>query len=314
VAKTKETVEPADTDFTDFTDPLDQIDEEESKVSAPPATEAPKPSHPDTLVRRARILGIDDATIKKLDSDQLDDLVFREHRKLTLQEAQDMRAARGEEREIKRDPAPEPEEDEDFEADELEQIDPVVLKAMRRQQAKLKELKELKKEIAQSKEREQIRQTRSNEEAYDMAFESLGAKYEKIFGKGDGRELDHTSKEMKRRLAVLRDAGLDLDLDGPTTIKRKLIKAAEGLYGDFAVEPKAETVEPSPYDEVEKPVEKNGHPTKKEWEQAALAKPTQRRAKPPTSEAAAREAVREYYRAHGITTGEESEQLEGVPD
>jgi hypothetical protein len=180
--------------------------------------------------------------------------------------------------------------------------------------------KQLEKTIKSTEEREKTRAQRAITEAADVAIEALGEKYEKVFGKGEMRDLDPGSKTAKRRTAAFRAAGID-ELDSQASIMRKLRKAANELFDDLiqeAPKPKAKA-KAAPEDEEgddddAPPTNGNGkHFTKKEWAEGATIPPTSRRPKPRDDEDSMRQVVRQWMRDN-VKEETEAEVFDGLPE
>ncbi len=290
--------------------------------STTPAVETPEqkaPVHPDYLVHQARLFGVTDEQLQELSSNQLHNFVVQQASRHAMLEAQDARRVdehRNEPVVPKQPPSQETEEDYiTYLRDEL-RMDP---KAIALFQAQSKRLKELEGKAGEIEKRETTRQMRTTADACEAAIEELGSKYEPFLGKGDLASLSQNSDEVACRRSIYAGAGIDENVDSHATIKRKFMKQAQRIYGK-AIPPDAPKAPEKPANPYAAAPKNGNGPGKKpavteeEWDQGALATPTNRKPKPHRGEEAAREAVRSYYREHNISDESDDEQLRNVPD
>jgi hypothetical protein len=178
------------------------------------------------------------------------------------------------------EPVPEAKPDEfDLGIDNEADYDPKLIGALKKLGGTRKEIDDLKKQLAQRDSRDFERDTRRTAAMIDAAFAAM-PEYEKIFGKGAGSELGTDKPEMQRRIAVLRQANIDMREIGSVGQLRARLKAATDL-----IYPASMLTKPAnPYDVAETPKPANGKADKsritpEEWDAAALARPTQRKGK-----------------------------------
>ncbi len=235
----------------------------------------------DYLVNQALDLGYSQTEIDSLSSEALGASIRSTVRE-RLAYRQQQGAARDLDNATIRQPAtPEPEED-------LEAFDPIIVKRLRAAEAAEKRVANLEARLAKQEDRELQRQAGQVESALDDAFAALGERYEKLLGKGPAAALDKTSAELRRRIAILKDAGIDFQAL-PTTpqLKAKLKASAEAFY--------PAPVEPNAY-------ETNGKSrvSPAEWAEAGLARPTQRAGAPePKGDALATQNMEKKLKERG---------------
>ena len=289
----------------------------------PPAAKIPEApavqSHPRDLLDAARNLGIpeDYLTPGVMPTLALTDFVVR----MRIKDAALESLPRPNQ------PKEEPEYDPEAALATVEQeipANPEVLKLLKWQAKKLKEL------AGQPKTEEVVKQAFAardqatvGERAIDTAFGQLGAKFEKLFGKGALADMEDGPQKSKR-LAVFNNARIDFTKDNPATIRQKVIAAANSVYGDLVSDPAPAPASPaSPAGAygaaapavTPEPAKKLM--TKEEWEAASLAQPTATKPKKSKGEQAAVDHIKEFYRELGINGHgrelDDEEQFEGVP-
>jgi hypothetical protein len=244
---------------------IDDDDDDEDTATEPVVPEVPettpaKPAatytHPASLVRTARNFGITDGKIASTPTDMLDSICDTLMAQWEAQQQKQQAA-----------PAPakvaevEPTDAEllDMTEEELAEWDPRVVK-MHAKNARAtheaeKRNKALEAELAQVKKSEQQRAGEAMGRMVDSAFAALNSPL--LGGKQPGSKLDSNSDEMERRVVVLDKLN---QLKQRWTVES--IKAmAKKIYG--LAEPEAPTKKPKISEE--------------EWEEAVVAKPTNRK-------------------------------------
>lgn len=305
------------------------VEAEKPAANAKPSlAPASKSKHPAGLVRRALRFGAAQAAIDAASTDELDDWVERTEIEVEREREQAQRARSTDEAIDRTRTRPAAKAEPAVEEDELglgeleKELDPRVVKFLKAQTERLKAAEG---ELKQATEREKVRQQRTTEELYDAAFAGLDKKYQKVFGDGDGREMPGTSKELRRRIAVLKESGIDVQNDSPASMRRKISKAAEELYGEIlgqaAAEPKEDDagaysgVKPS--QELTRKSKGNGTPriTKEQWDDGGLATPTHRASKEPKGRDRAIRAVAAQMKERGLTEDDMSGfEEDGLPE
>jgi hypothetical protein len=230
------------------------------KPSETPAT----PNHPAYLSELAKSFGFDDDDMKSMSSEALGRAITKAQKRdaewnQRLQSQKPQPQAK----------APEPEPEFDLGVD-LKEIDEGVAGAFEKlKQARIqdaKELKELRKAIAENQERERARSQQQATQLVDDAFEALGPEYEEYFGKGSVDDIAKDPKLLRRRIIALQETGLNVEVASGKQILSKLKKVADEVLG---IKPKAK-------EEPEPEARPNGRPTRREWNAAGTALPTQR--------------------------------------
>lgn len=256
-------------------------------ASLPAPAEPAAPKHSGRLVRMARDLGLSDEEINSTPTEQLDDIVYHLNRQAlqsareasrteTFHQSQDRRAAPQEE-----PVAPEAPDEYGLDLDES-QYAPGLVRALKEVAGKSKrEIEALQKQVRSLEEREKNRQQESVTRQLDRLFEK--ADKPTLFGKGGRHELAAEGPEYMRRIAVL--SAMDRMKEG--TLAEKFQRAVTMLYGQA----------PQPSEPA------NGNQLsdqQKRWNDAALAKPTQRQSEEPKGEAKALKSAARYMRENGI--------------
>ncbi len=260
-----------------------------------------KPKHSARVVRLAHEFGFSDATIDNLAPEALEDAVY------DLVKERLQAKADGSKESILAGDRAQPAPAKVQEAVEQETIDwgkddegkplseddhaPVV-RSLAKDNAELKrQLKSLSARLAELEGREVARHNESLARRADRVFQ----KNADLFGAGSVHELDRSSAEYDRRMAVLQAAER---IQGGS-IEERLTKATERLFpGRQSAEKKAE------------PAVKQ---REKDWEEGSLSKPTHRKgaAEPPSRSKAVR-AVEDYLKQNGADATAE-EQLAEFP-
>lgn len=282
--------------------------------TTPPAPAAPR--HPDWLTRQAQEMGLDPELVDALDSAKLARLVNHQLRQqLSLQE-QFSRQRTVQDGQVQ-PPPPKEEEPEIDLGPEGEQLDPAFAKVFKGILGKhfsehKKEVKKLQEQFEARQKADEERQASEADGLIDAAFARLGASYERYFGKGSYRTLQPGSPEMRRRLAALRDAGVDLKRPDRATIVGKLRAAAAALYA-----PAPEPAAPAGASGYEQRARERPAPQPQigedEWDSAALNRPTHRNgAQEPKGEALA--VANLTRRMQQAEAAGDQEILDGIPD
>lgn len=223
-------------------DPNDHPDSQLEALTMPfkPATLPPPPAPAPTIIskrlkRQALEAGISEATISRCDEDTLEELVDRyqaqareiHEGKIRQQALQDaLRAVPQQQPGVSTPQTVAPEDDLGI---DLTEVHPALAEGIKKLH---KDNLELKRFQAESMQREVNRVAQTQRDLIDEAFESLGEDYHSVFGKGAvGAEVQTTSAEFKRRVAVLQASGLDLSKQPPgKAIKNAVIQAAKELF------------------------------------------------------------------------------------
>lgn len=254
-----------------------------------PPVEKQTPKHSSRTLREARDLGLDDNYAQSLSTDALEEVVYHLNRQARHKPAEKPVA-----------PVEEPIDwGTDGEGKALTEKDyaPAVVRLVKQQHAKDKELNELKEEIKTTRQREAASQVDRNSAVIDSAFAALGAGYEKHFGKEPGSSLAADKPEMKKRIAILRAAGITLATVDPAKINGQVKEAVE-LFGL------------SPEEEPEVAAKKD------RWNRGGLAIPTARDRKEVMGEDGAKKAVASLLRKKGFDTvaTDDDEESASIPD
>lgn len=246
----------------------------------PPAEPTPAvpvvADHPAALVQAAQEFGISDEEIAELPTRALFSQVSRLYK--TQQQFIGQQAMQRQIQDSQVKPLPPAEEDFDIgDPDFEQQVDPLIVKTIKKLGLQSrKEIESLRSELSKRDQRDADRALRENVAAIDTAFASLGKQYEKIFGKGGGVALQKSGgPEFQRRIAALNAAGININEVNRETILGQLKGAADILFvlpsgADPYTAAQRVAAEPTPV----KPT--NGRFTEQEWEESALAHPTQR--------------------------------------
>lgn len=240
-----------------------------------------KKSHPKWLERQARDLGISDDEMGEMETDVLGEAVTA-----TMRFAQEDKRARATE---PREPVPPSEPGIDWGKDDSgramteEDYAPAVASAVKSNHSLEKRVKQLEGIVQSLLQNEGRRAADSHFDKIDTAF--MGLKdMTGIIGTGSRHDLERGSPEMKRRMAILREAQ---DLAGKdateAAILRKLPEAAKSLFGTAATPAPAAST--PPVAEIER------------WNNGATARPTHRDGAPePKGRKAAEKAVAQILR------------------
>ncbi len=290
------------------------------------APEPAKSKHPEALVLRAKELGADDAYIDSLTTNQLAHAIYlTERRERELLREQQVANA------LQRQPAPEPPpapavvDDDVIDAETASAIDPKILKRLDRVKSLEKELEEIKGHVKAGAERERAREQKTVFDRIDDAFASMGEKYAKLFGEGTHEELaSGNPSALRRRAAVVREAGFTKDIPAPKVLLQKLRAIADDL---FMPAESAAPQDPNAYGEGvipkgKQPAKPKGgaRPTQEEWDEAALVQPTSRQSPVDKvkGDKAAMQAVHDWQKRNGRANEDDLEnpavQLNGVPE
>lgn len=269
-------------------------------ATEPAPAVATRPEHPASLVEAAREAGITDRVMAKLGTDELIEVVLANQAKMNaIAEATAKRSP-------VRQPKPEPEVDEDDRelADLATEFgeDNKIVRKMRKDHERHKKLETMLTERAKT---DALRHQNESYDAIETAFESLGPKFEKLFGKGTINEIADGNKAKRKMVAMA--AGIDFNADSPRMIQRKITQAALQAFGDLVADPAPATSQPA------KPNGKQITPD--QWDQGVLAKPTS--AKPPRAKVAANAAIADRMSEMGVYAGAKGgngDDFDGIPD
>lgn len=273
--------------FGEEVKPVKPADTKPAPIAPPVEKQTPK--HSSRTLREARDLGLDDNYAQSLSTDALEEVVYHLNRQARQKPAEK--------------PAASVEEAIDWGTGEdgkpLTEKDyaPAVVRLVKQQHAKDKELKEVKDELQTSRQREANRQMDRASSLIDSAFAALGPGYEKHFGKEPGSTLTADKPEMKKRIAILRAAGITLATVDPAKINGQVKEAVELLGLSPEEEPEIKD-------------------KKDRWNRGGLAIPTARDRKEPMGEDGAKKAVASLLRKKGFDTvvNEDDEESAGIPD
>lgn len=280
-------------------------------------------------MEEAKNLGYTDDEIEATPTNFLGKTVHRlAQEKLNFRDEQ-LRARQISEGQV-RTPQPEPAAEEDIALDwgqdeegrPLAEKDfhPGVVKALKSLAKKQRdETKGFREELAKRDQREEQRELNRSAAVWDAAFAALGPEYEIVVGKGAGREMGQAQQdEYDNRIAILNRAQADPRQHTAAQVKAKVKAAAEKMFGKFLGK------NPAPYAEVGKPgaTPKPAAPaaatngvkpriSEKEWEEAALARPTQRTHSEQKGEEL---AVKNLAARLESETIPDSEELDGFPE
>lgn len=286
------------------------------------APAAPEPARDPHIVALARDLGFTEADLATVDAGSLPAVVAHAAR---LQAQQQREAIEHFHKQQQAAPAktaePAPEED-----DGLADVHPAIRTQFKKlKEAHQKELAEVKTKLAEREKADERARARYVNDAVDAAFSALPA-MEHVFGKGSLAGLKDDAAK-KRRVAIYRQAGVSAD-DSPLAIQQKIKAAADDVYAGLlpAAAAPAQAAAPAPEkaagydggDAVPPPSEeaarKAGKPSAADLAEAALVKPTGRKAPPRQGDAAAVEAIRAWKQKNGFkpTLDEPPAELQGV--
>lgn len=276
------------------------FDAEESVASATPATPTPptpavveKPKHTARALRLAGEFGFTQAEIDEMTPEELTrsvDIAAIQTARMNKEYATAMAHIQA------RQPQPPPTPDavaataanpEDELSLDENVVHPEVIKANRLLKDMAKKLRE---QEAREQSRNQAEAERTNLERFeviDNAFESLGDTYRALLGNGSASDLKPESAEMKRRMAVLQQTGLDFNKPmSAKALTKAIVSTAQLLFGAAAqpavADPYAAGVNGSAPVTPSRPVppkdSRNGRfVSATEYENGALATPTQRK-------------------------------------
>lgn len=271
----------------------------QANTTAPAQTIPPPPKDPwrPTLERQARELGFTDEDITGLPNEALFrsiNLVVRQN----MEHAREMtRAKTIMDAEVR---TPEPVDDsyhpdwgtnpETGEAIRDEDVHPSVVRTIRDLGTRNKQLE---KRLEEREKAESQRSFNETTDALDDIFEMIGPDFEEVFGKGSGADLlseDKNHPGFKRRLAILREANMNVNQMTPGAIRRaagKIKQIAEVLYGESSLVQKRRKPAQQPtnpqkpagiYSQtaVDPQTQRPPVVTEEEWDEAGVAVPTSR--------------------------------------
>lgn len=264
-------------------------------VAPPPA--APAHAHDPAVVRLARDLQYSQAEIDATPPDVLREVVYEVNKRtislLAEQRRQTGSGVQPQEQRPQLEPEPEP---------DLSFVDENIRRWMTQKEKKIAALEA---ELAGQKTEREIG---SRDRQIDEAF--AGLKNSKLFGDGAGNALPPTSAELARRRAVVAEA-----VQLPTGSWETRIKQAYArIYGGLtATEAEAGADAPSIYDDPRAPRGERSAPRatdrsvppwlqqqRDQWDDAALATPTNRKPGPLSPDTRAALAVRSYLQEHDL--------------
>lgn len=257
---------------------------------APAVVPPPAPKHSSRTLREARDLGLEDSYIQSVSPDALEEVVYHLNRQARQKPAEKPAL-----------PVEEPIDwgtGEDGKPMTEKDYAPAVVRAIKQDHAREKRLKELEAEVQGSRQREtQKQQAQRSSVLIDAAFAALGAGYAKHFGTEPGNKLDGTVPEMKKRIAILRAAGITMDTVDPARINSQVKEAVELL----GLTP-----------EVEDPLKDK----KDRWNRGGTALPTARNGTKAGGEDGAKKEIASILRKNGFeTTADNNDEDEAsIPD
>lgn len=264
----------------------DSVPSSQDRPRNPDGTFAKIPKHEAFLVQQAEEYGYSPEDIDEMSPAALRRVItqHRNHQRLlTEQFTKQYSLDQNKVRQPVEAPKP-PEEDAiDLGLDEA-QYDPQLIQAMKKLAgARNAEIKELRQKLDERDQRDQQREGLRLESIIDNAFSSMGDKFEKVFGRGAGRDVSQNDQAgYRRRLAVLRDAQINAQNMTPAQIKAKIRDSIELMFPGTA-EAYAEVTQ-------DKKVT-NGtlspRITPEQWSEGSVARPTQRRGEEPKGDAKA---------------------------
>lgn len=250
----------------------------------PDGTFLPKHSHPDRLVAEARTLGISDEDIAAMSAADLraDVRDARLERMLNRRD-QTVNAA------LDREPAPQPAAPTApaFEVPEFSDEYDDNIRALAKTVKTLTErLAALEGGVGEIKGFHQAQANKTLTEQCDAFF----AKDPDLYGKGGVDDLKADGPEMARRMVVIEQAK-KLDRNLPVAVK--LQKAQDTIYPGARKAPVPATPPPA----EPKPT----RPTPEQWQEAGVARPTQREGgAEPAGKKKAMETIQRYYQENGV--------------
>ncbi len=272
----------------------------------PPAPERP----PSYLIEAARDFGLTDEEIFAMPPAVLAKTMWQAKRAMDNVRQQLSRQQTVQDGQVRNPEPQQPQAPDDLDFEVTEEVHPTIATGLNNLRAQVKaqrdQNKSLLQEVQQLRSRDQQRELNRAAAIYDAAFQALGLEYEPVLGKGAGRDMDNSSAEYKRRIAVLTEAGADPRVLTPGQIKAKVKAAAELLYPRSPAKAAADA-----YAEVDPKA--NGKPriSEKEWNEAGLARPTARKVddEPPSEQKAVRKLQEKMNQASDVIP--DSEELEG---
>ena len=252
----------------------------------PDGTFAKIPKHEAFLVQQAEEYGYSSEDIDEMSPAALRRVItqHRNHQRLlTEQFTKQYSLDQNKVRQPVEAPKPPEEDTIDLGLDE-NQYDPQLIQAMKKLAgARNAEIKELRQKLDERDQRDQQREGLRLESIIDNAFSSLGDKFEKVFGRGAGRDVSQNDQAgYRRRLAVLRDAQINAQNMTPAQIKAKIRDSVELMFPGTAEAYAEVTQQGGPNGPASAP-----RITPEQWANGAVAKPTQRRGEEPKGDAKA---------------------------
>ncbi len=282
--------------------------EPETPATPPPATPAID-TYRERLLAEAQDIGYDPSELEGINTSALANVLkkhYQQHAMANARYEQMLAAERPRQQtyqDLPANPAP-PVDDINLEEDRWE---PELAKAIKLLNSDRKALKEevaaLKNQLGEVNQRTVQQAVRTNADMVDAAFEALGDGYERIIGKGAGRDMGREQEaEFKRRVAILNEAGIDVARQLPSMgqLRTKIKQAANLLF------PQAAAAASDPYAAAQRGAvpTPNGKPTVDEWAAAGLARPTDRTVLEQPGREAAIRAIAGKMRDSGSSGGE----------
>lgn len=275
---------------------------------APPAID----TYRERLLAEAQDIGYDPSELEGVNTPSLANILrkhYQQHAAANARYEQLLASDRQRQpyQDVPATPTPAPADDIQLEEDRWEPELARAIKLLNDDRKALKEeLTHLKSQLGEVNQRSVQQAVRSNADMVDAAFESLGDGYERIIGKGAGRDMGREQEaEFKRRVAILNEAGIDVARQLPSMgqLKTKIKQAATLLF------PQATAAASDPYAAAQRgqtpvPPQANGKPTPDEWASAGLARPTDRTVLEQPGREAAIRALSAKMRDGGSTGGD----------
>lgn len=183
------------------------------------------------------------------------------------------------------------------------EYDPALASTIRRMAAEMLELRNQNQELRQG-----LGQTRASQSVgvIDRIFGKLNERFNNVFGVGTAETLGAGSREMRRRIAVLTEAGIDpSNPPPPQELGRKLHAAARSLYDETSSPPPPPAAPAPPQrgpvnlyggsaaQSPPPPAPAGNAPTADEWQLGGVVQPSNRHTPRGRGEAAAIKAIAE---------------------
>lgn len=279
----------------------------------------PNEISPGLRARAREILGVDDADLEGLSAAAIQNHIIAAQERRLNEAAHWQRSQIVADQSPRHIPEPEPDAldlgiDEETGRPAREMLNKGALRGM---DALHKRNRDLETKLKSFEERETARATVSHRQAVDDGFESLveklGEQGVTLYGTGGLAERGPDAAENRRRQALYTVAGIDRERDSERTIAKKLAAAHATMY---PAPPKPATPASQDYgDNPPAAAKPNGKPTVEQWNDGALATPTNRKPneKPPGRARAIENMARRQAELR-VRNGASNEVPEGVPD